>query len=351
MPSKAGFTQTQHCAALPCARFDIGAHTGDLRAISKGIEVIYFKSIHSNRKSLLVRAATICGLIAASAATCAFAQSLDRISCVTKTYSSAGTDTCRAFLTSTNSQHVYIALSSNNPAVTVPSSITVSLNAGSKGFTATVGKVSTAQTAVITAKLNGISKSFSISLTPSTTSGGAQMSINATSISFGSDVLNTPIAQSVTVTSTGTKALTVNSATVTGTGFSLSSAKLPATLNPGQSLTLQLQFDPLTAGSFTGQLVVASSASTSTIPLFGTGTPHQVELSWFAPTTPVVGYNVYRAASGSTSYSRLNSSLDAASVYTDGTVKSGTSYDYVVKSVNSAGTESSPSNKISVKIP
>ncbi|MBS1806297.1 MAG: choice-of-anchor D domain-containing protein [Acidobacteria bacterium] len=312
--------------------------------------MINLKSVSLDRKSLRTASTSAIALILATASSAAFAQSLDRISCVTKTYTSAGTDTCRAFLTSTNSDHVYIALSSNNPAVTVPSSIMVSYNAGSKGFYATVASVKTAQTATITAKLNGVSKSFKISIAPPTTSGAA-MTINATSIGFGSDVIKTPIAQSVTVTSTGGAALTVNSATVSGTGFSLVSAKLPTTLNPGQSLTLQVQFNPLTAGSFTGQLVIASNASTSTIPLFGTGASHQVELSWNAPTTPVVGYNVYRALSGSTSYSRLNSSLDAISAYTDGTVKSGTGYDYIVRSVNSSGTESSPSNKTSVKIP
>lgn len=314
--------------------------------------MINFKNVSLDRKSLLALSATILAL-AASATSISSAQSLDRISCVTPTYSAAGTDTCRAFLTSITSTHLYITLASNNPAVTVPSSIMVSINAPSKGFTANVAAVKTAQTATITAKLNGISKTFKISLSPSTTTGGAAMSVNATSIGFGSDILNTPLAQSVTISSTGSAALTVNSASVSGTGFSLSAAKFPATLNPGQSLTLQVQFLPILAGTFSGQLTIVSNASTKTIPLSGTGASHQVELSWNAPTssTPAVGYNVYRALSGSTSYSRLNSSLDVVAVYRDGTVKSGTSYDYIVKSVNSSGAESSPSNKTSVKIP
>jgi hypothetical protein len=333
--------------------FQFGTHTGDVCAFQKGLEVIDFKRSYPNRRTFLASSAKLL-LIILTAATAALAStpSLDRISCVNKTYSSAGIDTCRAFLTGTTSTHLYIALSSNNPAVAVPSGITVSLYAASKGFTATAVNVNTPQTAIITATLNGISKSFKISLAPAAS--GAAMSVNATSISFGSAVLNSPVAQSVTVTSTGTASLTVNSAAVTGTGFSVSGATFPATLNPGQSLTLQLQFDPKTAGTYSGQLTVASSATTRSIPLSGTGAPHQVELSWSSPATsgnPIAGYNVYRALSGSQSYARLNASVEPATAYTDSAVQSGTAYVYLVKSVSSTGIESSSSNTTAVKIP
>jgi len=288
-----------------------------------------------------------------AAGTCAaFGQSLDRISCVTKTYTTAGTDTCRAFLTATNSTHLYIALSSNNPAVTVPAGVTVSYYAGSKGFTANVASVSTAQTATITAKLNGVSKSFQIYLTPSS-SGTAKMSVDATSIAFGSVIVNSPQEQAVKISSVGTSAVTVKSAAVTGTGFTVSGPTFPVVLNPGQSVSLQVQFDPTKAGSYSGQLSIASSASTASIPLSGTGASHQVDLSWNAPSgsSPVAGYNIYRALTGSTSFQRLNSSVDPSPGYTDGAVQSATSYDYKVTSVSSTGVESAASNKISVKVP
>ena len=331
----------------------LGTHTGFLRTFSKGLEVIDFKIIFSNRKFPLASSAKILILLASLASTGAFAQSLDRVSCVAKTYTAPGTDTCRAFLTTTNSTHVYIALSSNNPAVIVPSGITVSYYAGSKGFTATIGTVRTAQTALITATLNGVSKSFTIYLSPSTTS-AAKMSVNATSIGFGSVMLNSPQEQVVRIDSTGTAALTVNSAAVSGTGFSVSGVTFPTTLNPGQSMTVQVQFDPTKVGAYSGQLSIASSASTASIPLTGTGASHQVELSWSAPSSsadPIVGYNVYRAISGSSSFSRVNAGIDPAVAYTDTSVLSGTAYDYKVTSLDSAGLESSPSNKISVSVP
>ena len=78
----------------------------------------------------------------------------------------------------------------------------------------------------------------------------------------------------MTLTSTGTAALTINSATLTGTGFSVSGATFPVTLNPNQTATLQVQFDPASAGAAAGTLTIASNASsngTASDRLSGTG--------------------------------------------------------------------------------
>ena len=172
-------------------------------------------------------------------------------------------------------------------------------------------------------------------------------------------VVNTPTTQTVTLTSSGTAAVTVNSIAVTGSGFSLSPVSLPLTLNPGQATSITLTFDPTTTGSMTGQLTISSNSSTNptlTIPLSGTATAksYQVTLNWQAPsssTDPVAGYHVYRAPSGTTSYALLNSTLDTQTTYSDTNVQSGSSYDYMVKSVDAAGAESSPSNLTTVTIP
>lgn len=292
-------------------------------------------------------------VLATSTASLAATPTLNRISCVRSTVNYVGTDICRAFLSGTIDKHLYIGLSSNNSAVSVPSSIMVSVNADSKGFAANIASVKSKQTATITAKLGGIAKTFTIYLVPPT-AGAASLGINATSIGFGSVMVNTPQEQTVTLTSTGSSAVTVNSASVSGTGFALSGAAFPATLNPGQSRTLQVQFDPTKAGTFTGQLTVNCSVSTKTIPLSGVGTAHQVELSWSAPSAtndPIVGYNVYRSPSATSSYARLNGSTEMATAYMDGTVQSGSSYKYIVKSVDSAGIESPASNATTITVP
>src|SRR5438552_17897542 len=108
----------------------------------------------------------------------------------------------------------------------------------------------------------------------------------------------------------------------------------------------------------TDKLSIASNSSTNptlTIPLSGTATAtsYQVNLNWQAPgssTDPIAGYHVYRAPSGTTSYTLMNSTLLTQTSYVDATAKSGTTYDYEVKSVDSSGVESSPSNIITVSI-
>ena len=190
-------------------------------------------------------------------------------------------------------------------------------------------------------------------------SGTATLSMSAASVGFGNVVLNTPATQDVTLSSTGTAPVTVNSATVTGTGFSLSAPALPATLTPGQTLTLAVQFDPATVGAVTGQLTVLSTSSTNgtaEVPLTGTGiaASYAVDLSWDAPVNspdPIAGYNVYRTPSGSSTYQLLNSTVDSQVTYVDTMVADGQTYDYIVESVDGSGVQSVPTSPISVTIP
>jgi hypothetical protein len=152
--------------------------------------------------------------------------------------------------------------------------------------------------------------------------------------------------------------VTINSATLSGTGFTMSGATFPVTLNPGLAITLEVQFDPTATGAVTGQLVIQSNSSTNgtvTIGLSGTGeNAHQVTLTWDAPsssTDPVAGYHVYRSTGGSSAYTLLNSSVDAQATYVDTNVQSGATYDYIVKSVDASGVESTASNEATATIP
>jgi hypothetical protein len=183
------------------------------------------------------------------------------------------------------------------------------------------------------------------------------LSINATSVAFGNVGVDEPSTQTLTLTSTGTAPVIISAATLTGTGFTMSGATFPLTLNPSQVATLTLQFDPTTVGAASGKLTITSNSSTGgtiTISLTGTGMAPQVELSWIAPsssTDPIIGYNIYRATGSSTSYQRLNSSVDTKTTYVDTTVQNKQTYGYFVKSVDQAGVESAPSNATSVTIP
>jgi fibronectin type 3 domain-containing protein len=131
------------------------------------------------------------------------------------------------------------------------------------------------------------------------------------------------------------------------------------TINPNQSLTLNLQFDPTATGAATGKLTVTSNSTTGgttqvTLSGTGTGVQHSIDLNWNAPSSsadPVAGYNVYRSTDAGKSFTKLNSSPDGQADYTDSAVQSGTTYMYEVKSVDASGVESDPSNQISLTVP
>ena len=281
---------------------------------------------------------------------------LSTLSCSNASMTGSVTDACTVTLSgAAPSGGLSVSLSSSSGAVTVPTTVTVPANATSSGFKAAVSSVSTAQAVTLTAKAGTVSKSFTLQLNALTPT----LSINATSISFGNVVLNTPATQSVTMSSKGTAPVTISAATLTGKGFTMSGASFPVTLNPGQAVTLNVEFDPTTAGAATGQLTITSNSSispTAGISLSATGeaVSHEVDLSWQAPgasSDPATSYNVYRSSDGGTSYQRVNSSQVTQSTYADTTVLGGQSYDFVVKSVDSSGVESAPSNMTSVTIP
>ena len=103
----------------------------------------------------------------------------------------------------------------------------------------------------------------------------SQLTISAASLTFGDVTVNTPSTQPVTLTSTGTAPVTISSATLSGAGYTVSGVTFPVTLNPNQAMTLNVQFDPTTAGAATGQLAIQSNSSTNStavINLSGTGT-------------------------------------------------------------------------------
>ena len=282
------------------------------------------------------------------------AAALSGLTCSSASMTGAGSDSCTVTLSgAAASGGLSVGVASSNAAVTVPATVTVPANATSAGFTASVSSVTSAQAVTLTASAGGVSRTFALQLYAA----AATLSISPTSVAFGNVAVKTVATQTVTLTSTGSAAVTVSAATVTGTGFTVSGATFPVNLNPGQSVTLNVQFDPTATGAAAGQLTIKSNSSnnsTVVISLSGTGTPPEVALSWDAPsssTDPIAGYNIYRSTGGSSAYQLLNSSVDPETTYVDSTVQSGLMYNYYVESVDSTGKQSAPSNQVSVTIP
>lgn len=182
------------------------------------------------------------------------------------------------------------------------------------------------------------------------------LSFSSTSLSFGSVNTGTSSTQTVTVTNTGNANVTISTIAGSGTGFSLSGAGTPVTLTPTQSLTFSVIFSPTVAGSATGTINVASTAtgSPTTIALSGTGaqaSSHTVAISWNASTSTVSGYNIYRSTTSGSGYVKLNSSLVGGLTYTDSNVQSATTYYYVATAIDSGGNESTYSKQATAAIP
>jgi fibronectin type 3 domain-containing protein len=124
----------------------------------------------------------------------------------------------------------------------------------------------------------------------------------------------------------------------------------------GQSVPFTVTFAPQAAGSTPGSIVFDSDATNSptTETLTGSGTQssqHTVALTWDPSTSQVVGYNVYRRTGSSGSYARINSSPNATTSYTDSSVQSGLTYDYVTTAIDASNVESAYSNQATAAIP
>jgi len=276
------------------------------------------------------------------------------LSCAFNGVNGSAIDNCTVELNSAAANGGFaVSLSSDNPAVTVPASVTVAAGSTTASFTATVSPVSSAQTATLTAGAGGTAKEFSVQLNVA----AAGLNIDASSIAFGIVPVNTTVTQSVELTASGLLPITIVAATVQGVGFSITGTTFPLTLTVGQPATVEVTFDPTAAGAATGQLIIVSTVVTNNIAginLSGTGELAEVNLTWDAPSSspdPVAGYNVYRAPSSGTSYQQLNSSVVTQTSYVDLTVACGQTYDYIVESVDASGITSAPSNMATVNTP
>jgi hypothetical protein len=184
-----------------------------------------------------------------------------------------------------------------------------------------------------------------------------QLTPSATSLSFGSVTVGSSGSHQVTVKSTGNTKATISKAAVTGTGFVLGSSAANVILDPSQSESYTVNFDPKAAGSISGTLTITSNAKNSplNIPLSGTGAAagsnHTVALAWERSTSSVTGYYVYRGTKPSGPFTQLNSSPESSPSYSDSTVSSGQVYYYYVTAVDSSNIQSADSNEVSVTIP
>jgi hypothetical protein len=112
-----------------------------------------------------------------------------------------------------------------------------------------------------------------------TTSGSGILSAAFTSLSFGNVVVGGNSTQSLSLTNTGTATVNISQATISGAGFTVISGNPASALPVGQSITLQIQFAPLSGGVVSGSVVVTSDAANSPLSVSLTGTGTQTGLT------------------------------------------------------------------------
>ena len=148
------------------------------------------------------------------------------------------------------------------------------------------------------------------------------LTANLTTVIFGTVGVGKSTTQSVTVTNTGTSTVTVDQTAVTGTSFTTGAGAPSATIAPGQSKTIQIQFAPLTPGSAAGGFTITSDAANSPLSVALEGTGAQPGLA-ISPATITFG-NVVVGQSSTQAITLTNTS--ASNVVVNLATVSGTGF-------------------------
>lgn len=254
---------------------------------------------------------------------------LNDLSCSYGALTGAGSDNCTVTLSSAApSGGLTVNLSSTNGAIKVPATVTVPENASSTTFEATVSAVSSAQAGTLTASAGSVTETFALKLNAA----DRVLSASLTSVSFGDVTVNSSEEQALVLESAGTQSLTINSASLSGSGFSVSGGSFPITLSPNQVVALQVEFAPTSAGAAKSELTINSNATgggTMQIAVSGTGTTTSS-----SPSTsgPMLSVNAKTVAFGSVSLntpatqSVTLSSTGSSAVTVSGATVSGTGF-------------------------
>ena len=132
---------------------------------------------------------------------------------------------------------------------------------GCAGVTSAKGTSATATTSDTTA-----------SGTSGTSGASGSLSVSPAAIAFGNVAVGSTSNQSLSVTNSGSAALTISQVTVTGAGFTVGGASLPLTLSPGNTFTFTASFDPTTAGEVSGSFSIISPQLSSPLAMSVSGT-------------------------------------------------------------------------------
>lgn len=124
----------------------------------------------------------------------------------------------------------------------------------------TTDNASTFRVAVSNAAGNATSNAATLTVNSAST---PALQLSPTSITFSNDVVGSPASQALIITNTGTAALNITQINVTGAAFSVSGFSLPLSVTAGQRATVNVAFNPASAGTVSGNISIVSNAPAS----------------------------------------------------------------------------------------
>lgn len=351
----ADFTLTNHCgSSLPAsAQCTITASFSPSAAGKRTASVVFTDNAASSPQALSLDGTGTAPGLSLSAATLTFGSQI------------VGTTSAPQTLTLTNDGNAALSISSLELTGADPDDFPETTTCGT-----TVPAAGSCTVRVTFRPTASGSRTASVSISDNASGGLKAVSITGTgmpsvglslspsNLSFGSQAVGTTsAAEIVTLTNTGSGALSVSSIAMTGANpadFAETGNTCGSSLAPGGACTVEVTFTPSIAGARTATLSFTDNAggSPQTVGLTGTGIP-DVILNWGAsPSSGVMGYDVYRGtASGGESTTPLNSTPIEGTTYVDDTVTPGTTYYYILRSIGPNGVESAPSNEATATVP
>jgi len=184
-----------------------------------------------------------------------------------------------------------------------------------------------------------------------------ELTVDPAVMNFGTVQVGSSSSQPGTLLAGNTQVI-ISSATSSSAEFTVGGLSFPVTIPAGGSQGFLVTFTPQASGAVSAALAFLDVAGTTPLAmesLNGVGTVsqgHTVDLSWNARTSNnVIGYNVYRGTTSGGPYTKINSTLDPNTAYTDSSVANGITYYYVSTAVNSSNEESGYSNEAQATIP
>ncbi|MGA7622118.1 MAG: choice-of-anchor D domain-containing protein, partial [Candidatus Acidiferrales bacterium] len=136
----------------------------------------------------------------------------------------------------------------------------------------------------------------------------AALDASPNSIAFGSVAVGSEVTKTVQLSSSGS--VTISHMSFSGSGVSVSGLSLPVTLSAGHDANLTITYKPISAGTLSGSVLIASNASDSSMAIDLSGTATSNSSSTLTATPSSISFGTVAVGHESTQTVRLANTGD-----------------------------------------